>query len=134
MFKIFDEDGNGVLSLNELKKAINFCKECKGRPSFKDEALVILLILANMVETGRTVDFQQFLEINMRLIDLENGSVEDQEVMVSELFKIYDINGDGKITASEIIRIHDFLGISPDLDITAELSFEEFRNYVKQNI
>jgi len=134
VFDTFDEDKNGGLSLEELKLAISFCRECKGRPGYQNEALVVLLTMASKVENGGEVSFEDFIEINARLADLESGESDNTQIVLTELFQIYDTDNDGKISRNEILRIHKFLGVTNDLDTIVELNFEEFKVYILQNI
>lgn len=134
VFDTFDEDQNGSLSLHELKLAISFCRECKGRPDYQNEALVVLLTMASKVENGGEVSFGDFVEINARLADLESGESDHTQIVLTELFQIYDTDNDGKISQSEILRINKFLGVVCDLETSVELDFEEFKVYILKSM
>ena len=136
VFDTFDEDSNGQLSLLELKKAIEFCRECKGREGFKNEALVVLLSMINKVDQGDSVSFEDFVKINTRLMDLENNNDNSEQIVIKELFDIYDKDGNGKISGKEISRIHNFLGVDnlEEIDDDIELNFAEFSDYILANL
>ena len=96
VFKYYDKDGNGKLDMNEFRKyLVNV-----GLNGFDDDAINALAD----DDGDATINFNEF--VNLIKKDkigkiASNTDKFDFLCQISELFKQYDANGDGKITYDE---------------------------------
>ena len=137
LFRRFDIDNNGGLSLNELKNALCSYRYQMRANVNQTKPIILLLALADKVEYGGEASFEQFCDMTETLNELESLD-STMDVMIRELFKIYDKDGDEKISGSEVSRIQSFLGMGGDclqLDFDYDenaqvLDIEKFREYI----
>ncbi|KAJ8541596.1 hypothetical protein K7X08_002412 [Anisodus acutangulus] len=137
MFDKLDEDGDGLVSLDELKGLLDKIGACMGLD--KLQSLV-----------GKTslnyIDFLFFYEAMVKKNNEEKRSQEDNiddnlEDLV-EAFKVFDLNGDGFISCEELQKVLSRLGLWDekegsdcknmihmyDTNLDGVLDFEEFKN------
>ncbi|XP_055835133.1 probable calcium-binding protein CML44 [Solanum dulcamara] len=141
IFDKLDEDGDGLVSLDELKGLLDKIGACTG-----------LEELQSLV--GKTslnfIDFLFFYEAMVKKnngekikedknIDNNNNNLEDDLV---EAFKVFDLNGDGFISCEELQKVLSRLGLWDekegsdcknminmyDTNLDGVLDFEEFKN------
>ncbi|XP_015072874.1 probable calcium-binding protein CML44 [Solanum pennellii] len=140
IFDKLDEDGDGLVSLDELKELLDKIGACTGL----DE-------LQSLV--GKTslnfIDFLFFYEAMLKKnneekikednMNINDNSLEDDLV---EAFKVFDLNGDGFISCEELQKVLSRLGLWDekegsdcknmihmyDTNLDGLLDFEEFKN------
>ncbi|XP_059281777.1 probable calcium-binding protein CML44 [Lycium ferocissimum] len=138
MFDKLDEDGDGLVSLDELKGLLDKIGAC----TRLDE-------LQSLV--GKTslnfMDFLFFYEAMAKKNNEEKRSKEDNiddnfEDDLVEAFKVFDLNGDGFISCEELQKVLSRLGLWDekegsdcknmihmyDTNLDGVLDFEEFKN------
>lgn len=94
-FQIFDTDGDGTISTKELCTAMRSLGQ---NPSEEEIAEIISKVDE---DNSGTVDFNEFLGLMAKkLIEAENE--EDQLI---NLFKLFDRDGNGKISANELLLV-----------------------------
>ncbi|KAF8040129.1 hypothetical protein BT93_B2376 [Corymbia citriodora subsp. variegata] len=128
VFKKFDANGDGKISASELGSILSSL----GHPETEEE-------LAKMIREVDSdgdgfIDFDEFVELNT------NG-VDPAEAMenLRDAFSVYDIDGDGSITAEELHKVMRSIGEEStlaecrkmiggvDSDGDGMISFEEFK-------
>ncbi|KAL3751171.1 hypothetical protein ACJRO7_012052 [Eucalyptus globulus] len=128
VFRKFDANGDGKISASELGSIMSSL----GHPETEEE-------LAKMVREVDSdgdgfIDFDEFVELNTKGVDpaeaMEN---------LRDAFSVYDIDGDGSITAEELHKVMRSLGEENSLaecrkmiggvdsDGDGMISFEEFK-------
>ncbi|KAK4352616.1 hypothetical protein RND71_028134 [Anisodus tanguticus] len=133
MFDKLDEDGDGLVSLDELKGLLDKIGACTGLD--KLQSLV-----------GKTslnyIDFLFFYEAMVKKNNEEKRSQEDNIDDLVEAFKVFDLNGDGFISCEELQKVLSRLGLWDekegsdcknmihmyDTNLDGVLDFEEFKN------
>ncbi|XP_060063077.1 uncharacterized protein LOC132543579 [Ylistrum balloti] len=91
VFKIFDQDGDGVITEQELGIVLNSLGE-----SLSDSDLHDMMLEVDEDGNGE-IDFPEFLSMMSRRMK-DRGSKED----LQEAFRVFDLDGDGFITADEL--------------------------------
>ncbi|KII62065.1 Calmodulin [Thelohanellus kitauei] len=126
-FSLFDKDGDEVISPKELDSVMRSLGQTPTEQEIMD--------MINEVDTDKsgTIDFNEFLLMMVKRLPKVESSVE-----MREAFKVFDKNGDGKITAEELKNVMEKLGEQlqdeqinemikeADLDADGMVSFEEF--------
>ncbi|KAL3339753.1 hypothetical protein AABB24_028393 [Solanum stoloniferum] len=139
IFDKLDEDGDGLVSLDEVKELLDKIGACTGI----DE-------LQSLV--GKTslnfIDFLFFYEAmvkknNEEKIKEDNNIIDNSlEDDLVEAFKVFDLNGDGFISCEELQKVLSRLGLWDekegsdcknmihmyDTNLDGVLDFEEFKN------
>ncbi|KAG5612034.1 hypothetical protein H5410_023315 [Solanum commersonii] len=139
IFDKLDEDGDGLVSLDEVKELLDKIGACTGL----DE-------LQSLV--GKTslnfIDFLFFYEAmvkknNEEMIKEDNNIIDNSlEDDLVEAFKVFDLNGDGFISCEELQKVLSRLGLWDekegsdcknmihmyDTNLDGVLDFEEFKN------
>ncbi|KAK4722054.1 hypothetical protein R3W88_012287 [Solanum pinnatisectum] len=139
IFDKLDEDGDGLVSLDEVKELLDKIGACTGL----DE-------LQSLV--GKTslnfIDFLFFYEAmvkknNEEKIKEDNNIIDNSlEDDLVEAFKVFDLNGDGFISCEELQKVLSRLGLWDekegsdcknmihmyDTNLDGVLDFEEFKN------
>jgi calcium-dependent protein kinase len=95
MFKLIDENSDGVLTLDEIKNGINHCQ-------FKvkmDEDTIIKLFNDMDIDKNGLVNYTEFVSA---LMDYEKNIKKEHLI---ECFRNYDEDNSGKISFSEFCRI-----------------------------
>jgi Ca2+-binding EF-hand superfamily protein len=99
-FKFFDKDGNGSIEMKELQYVL---KRLGVEPTTQEVKEML-----DMIDTDRsgTIEFPEFLNM---LCTAEQEAVDPQQE-VEETFKVFDINGDGFISATEFKSVLTQIG------------------------
>ena len=135
-FDMFDKDGGGTISANEIVKIMkNF-----GYPIKKSEAQKMI---SDIDDNGDgEIDFEEFVTLMEKQI---NFVEETDEELVLRAFKSFDKDHDGKITNYEFKYILTQMGdkfseqelnelfTECDLDINGVLDYQEFINFWKKH-
>jgi len=131
-FSLFDKNGDGAISAAELGKIM----ESLGIKPSKTE----LEDMIHEIDTdgNGTIDFNEFVTLMAR-----QTTTGDKDGEIMEAFKLFDKNGDGKISSEELKEVMVNLGekmgdkeISEmikeaDLDGDGEINYEEFVRMMK---
>ena len=131
-FNLFDKNGDGSISAAELGKIM----ESLGIKPSKTE----LEDMIHEIDTdgNGTIDFNEFVTLMSR-----QSSSGDKDGEIKEAFKLFDKNGDGRISSEELKEVMVNLGekmgdkeISEmikeaDLDGDGEINYEEFVRMMK---
>lgn len=113
-FSLFDKNGDGYISSKELGVVM--------RSLGQNPTEAELLDMINEVDfdgNGR-IDFQEFISMMAR--QMKNPM--DEELELRESFKVFDKNGDGYISASELRHVMTTLG--------EKLSDEEVEEMIRE--
>lgn len=128
-FKLFDKDGNGTIELDELRQVM-----CSLGQSPTESELNQIIADADMDGDG-TIDFDEFIEMMNKQ---ETRDLNDQVENLRRTFEIFDTDGSGKISSTELKQVMEKLGeqlddfqISEmireaDKDGDGEIDFDEF--------
>jgi len=130
VFNLFDKNGDGAISVEELGRIINALGMKLTDMELQD--------MINEIGTdgGEVIDFQQFVSLMGR----QSG---DKETEIREAFKIFDRDGDGRISANELKEVMLNMGEKigdkeiadiikeADLDGDGEISYAEFVRMMK---
>jgi len=98
-FDLFDTDNSGAIDAKELKIAM----QALGFEPSSDE--VAKMVRDIDVDGNATVEFEEFLEMMEGKM-----SGKDPVEEMSKAFKLYDIDGKGKITVGDMQRVAKELG------------------------
>eukprot|EP00760_Papus_ankaliazontas_P028455 PhM_4_TR3720/c0_g1_i1/m.66238/K02183/CALM; calmodulin len=128
-FALFDKDGNGFISSEELGAVM----QSVGQPLTPEE--VQAMLGEADIDRNGTIDFPEFLSLAATKIN----NKEDIERELLETFRFYDVNGAGMISPSNLQYAMAKLGakLTPeeademireaDLDMDGYMNYEEFR-------
>lgn len=128
VFNKFDANGDGKISSSELRSIM-----CSIGQSVSDDEILAMIREVDSDGDG-FIDLGEFIELNTKGIDSD-------EVLVNlrEAFSVYDIDGNGSISADELMEIMRSLGDScsisdcrkmisgVDTDGDGSISFDEFK-------
>ena len=127
-FKALDKNGDGMLSLEEMKEAVN---KSEGLPIFNVDEIFTTL---DTDKSGK-IDYTEFIAASLeKNIFLNEGKLK-------EAFKLFDTDGSGKISRSEITMILGHESTQGELDKLfekydnnkdGEIDFEEFIHMMKK--
>ena len=125
-FEIFDKDGSGTITVEELRQVIvSLGQKCSLKQA-KD------MIAEVDTDKNETIEFDEFVQMMLK----KRGDPKDE---LFEAFKTFDKNGDGKISHSELKEVMKNMGSemddaeidqmisAADTDGDHEISFEEFK-------
>ncbi len=90
-FHIFDKDGDGLITTKELGTVMRSL----GQNLSEDELKAIIEEVD--VDKSGTIDFQEFL--NLMIWKMQESGIEEE---LMEAFKVFDRDGNGKISAHEL--------------------------------
>ena len=128
MFKSFDKDGNGKITFDELKIALQNIGDYK-----TDKEIRAMINEVDLDKNG-TIEFNEFAIY----FDKEIGKMQTRRDEMLTIFNSFDINKDGYITFDELQTVFSNLGetMSPesikdmikevDLNHDEKLDFNEF--------
>ncbi|GFR41102.1 hypothetical protein Agub_g1747 [Astrephomene gubernaculifera] len=126
-FSLFDKDGNGRITTNELGTVMRSLGQ---NPTQADLEQMIREVDK---DGSGTVEFQEFVLLMQR-----QQAVPDQEESLREAFKMFDRDGNGKISAQELKHVMTNLGEAltdeevddmikeADVDNDGMVNYEEF--------
>jgi len=134
-FDMFDKDGSGTISVNEIVKIMkNF-----GYPIKKSEAQKMISDIDD--NSDGEIDFEEFVT----LMEKQTNTVEEtEEELVLRAFKSFDKDHDGKITNYEFKYLLTQMGnkfsdeelnqlfTECNLDINGVLDYQDFINFWKK--
>lgn len=126
-FSLFDKDGDGYISNNELGSVLRSLGQCPTQAEVQD--------MINEVDCDGNglIDFDEF--VNLMQNKLSN---EDKEQELVEAFKVFDKNGDGFISLQELKFTLTTIGekltedecnqmmAEADMDNDGRINFNEF--------
>ncbi|MCQ2816650.1 MAG: protein kinase [archaeon] len=133
VFKAMDTNGDGMLSLEEIKAGIaQISKESPGLKMSEVEA-----VFASIDTDGSgVIDYNEFLAATL------TNSIENDEKALRDAFNMFDIDGSGKISKEEVATIFKS---TPDAEYIkkifkkydkngdGEIDFDEFMIMMKDN-
>ncbi|KAL8161213.1 hypothetical protein V2J09_012702 [Rumex salicifolius] len=128
VFKKFDSKGDGKICSSELKSIMSSLGQ-----SVSEEEIVSMIREVDSDGDG-FIDLREFIELNTKEVDSE-------EIMscLREAFSVYDMDGNGSISAEELMEVMRGLGdectvadcrkmiSAVDSDGDGNISFEEFK-------
>ena len=133
-FSLFDADGSGTISVEELGEVLRSVGQ-----NCSDDEIKALLTEADMDDDG-VIDFPEFLTLVAEKMERA-----DNDVDMRDTFQFYDINGTGLITPSNLQYAMGKLGLrmtaeeademirEADLDGDGKMNFDEFRKMMVVN-
>ena len=93
-FILFDKNGDGVISINELRTVMRSLGQSPTKSELKD-----LMDEADVDGNGK-IDFSEFLTMMAEIM-----AESDMEQQLREAFRVFDKDGDGFVTARELRQI-----------------------------
>ncbi|KAK1326642.1 Calcium-dependent protein kinase 28 [Acorus calamus] len=131
-FDAIDVDKNGVISLEEMRHALE-----KDLPWRLKESRVVEILQAIDSNTDGLVDFSEFVAATLHVHQLEEHDSEKWLLRSQAAFEKFDVDRDGYITPEEL-RLHTGLkgSIDPlleeaDVDKDGKISLPEFRRLLR---
>ena len=128
-FKVFDEDGSGAISADELAKVMTSLGQSPGETELRD------MIKEVDVDLSGTIDFEEF----KALMVTTKG---DRQSRLQLAFSVFDVDGSGQISADELRSVMSQFGLTDqelddiikevDHDGDASIDFEEFCKLVPE--
>ncbi|XP_066279452.1 calmodulin-A-like isoform X1 [Branchiostoma lanceolatum] len=105
-FNLFDKDGDGLISLEELWTAM------RDMGQFTSEEDLRELLHEVDPDGGMTIQFEDFVVILSSILKAEADVClpEDEEDELREAFKLFDKEGNGYITSSDLRQVLNCLG------------------------
>jgi calmodulin len=131
-FSVFDKDGDGTITLDEL----SIVMKSLGRNATREE---LKAMIAEVDDDGSgEIEFDEFLRLMTSKIN-DGDTVEEMR----EAFLVFDRDRSGSVTASELKHVMNNFGETvtdeeveamiqqADADGDGELSFEDFYQFIK---
>lgn len=128
VFKKFDANGDGKISASELGSIMSSL----GHPETEEELAKMICEVDS--DGDGFIDFDEFVELNTKGVDPDEAMEN-----LRDAFSVYDIDGNGSITAEELHKVLRSLGEESSLaecrrmiggvdsDGDGMISFEEFK-------
>ncbi|KAL9318567.1 hypothetical protein ACSQ67_015084 [Phaseolus vulgaris] len=128
-FCLFDRDGDGCITMEELASAIRVLNQNNPRK----EELQVMMSEVDMNGNGM-IDFGQFLNLMARKMKKQSETEEE----LKEAFRLFDQDQDGYISPTELLSVMRNIGEKitekeleemirvADLDGDGRLNYEEF--------
>lgn len=131
-FKIFDKDGDGKIDRQELGTVMRALGQNPTQREIDD--------LVNEMDQNNdaAINFAEFLTMMARQV-----KEQDVEAEILEAFKVFDADGDGKISQAELVRVLTTIGEkltedeakqmlqAADTDSDGQIDIEEFARVLK---
>ncbi|GFQ05050.1 calcium-dependent protein kinase 28 [Phtheirospermum japonicum] len=131
-FDAIDVDKNGVISLEEMRQALE-----KDLPWKMKDSRVLEILQAIDSNTDGLVDFSEFVAATLHVHQLEEHNSEKWQHRSQAAFEKFDVDRDGFITPEEL-KMHTGLrgSIDPlleeaDIDKDGRISLSEFRRLLR---
>ena len=125
-FNIFDKDGSGTITVEELRQVmVNMGQKCTIAEAKR-------MIAEVDTDNNQTIELREFIEMMLK----KTANPKDE---LYEAFKTFDKDGNGKISHSELKLVMKNMGnnmddseidqmiLAADMDGDHEISFEEFK-------
>lgn len=126
-FSAYDKNGDGRITLQELRQAL---EELDEAPT--DAELRTLMLKAD-ADGNQSIDFAEFLAFMRRRMS-QRGAQDE----IRDAFDVFDRNGDGLVSIDELLQVMEILGETmsrqeaedslrrADSDGDGQLTYEEF--------
>ncbi|KAL8472432.1 hypothetical protein ACS0TY_028962 [Phlomoides rotata] len=131
-FDAIDVDKNGVISLEEMRQALE-----KDLPWKMKDSRVLEILQAIDSNTDGLVDFSEFVAATLHVHQLEEHNLDKWQQRSQAAFEKFDVDRDGFITPEEL-KMHTGLrgSINPlleeaDIDKDGRISLSEFRRLLR---
>mmetsp|Transcript_9279 Transcript_9279/g.18913 ORF Transcript_9279/g.18913 Transcript_9279/m.18913 type:complete len:141 (-) Transcript_9279:2103-2525(-) len=98
-FSLFDLDGDGFITADELKEALKVLGDTPA------DQVIAAAIDEVDADGSKTIDFAEFLTLMARKMRQKEQTLE-----LLSAFKIIDRNGDGLIESADIVEVMEALG------------------------
>ncbi|MEM9926528.1 MAG: EF-hand domain-containing protein [Cyanobacteria bacterium P01_D01_bin.50] len=128
-FKVFDADGSGGISTEELGQVMRSLGQSPSNTELRD------MIKAVDVDLSGTIDFKEFKTLMV-------STQGDRKSRLKLAFSVFDENGSGEITTNELHNVMSQFGLTDkeldemikvvDGDGDASINFEEFMKLVPE--
>ena len=128
-FKVFDADGNGGISTEELGEVMRSLGQSPSKTELRD------MIKAVDVDLSGTIDFEEFKTLMV-------STQGDRKSRLKLAFSVFDENDSGQITTNELHNVMSQFGLTDkeldemikevDSDGDASIDFEEFMKLVPE--
>ncbi|CAH1794489.1 unnamed protein product [Owenia fusiformis] len=127
-FQLFDKDGDGRISIEEVKTVVSSLQQDIDEDQLQE--------MFNEVDTdgSGSIELEEFVQMMCSY----RGSWQDPELEMKQAFKMFDKDGDGVISATELRSVMASLGESmtreeveelikdADIDGDNQVNYEEF--------
>ncbi|XP_065000166.1 uncharacterized protein LOC135633995 isoform X1 [Musa acuminata AAA Group] len=116
VFSLFDKDGDGHITLEELRTII---RSLGREPTLQELQDMIREV---DVDGNGTIEFDEFMNvIAMRTKEAAEAEAEEE---LREAFKVFDIDNNGYISPSELMSVMTNLGEEVTKEIAAQMIME----------
>ncbi|CAL9186092.1 unnamed protein product [Musa hybrid cultivar] len=115
VFSLFDKDGDGHITLEELRTII---RSLGREPTLQELQDMIREV---DVDGNGTIEFDEFLNVMAMRTKATEAEAEEE---LREAFKVFDIDNNGYISPSELMSVMTNLGEEVTKEIAAEMIME----------
>nr|XP_043617219.1 calcium-binding protein CML24-like [Erigeron canadensis] len=138
VFKKFDANGDGKISITELRSILN----ALGTVTSEEELKIVMEEIDK--DGDGYIDLNEFIQFQRGGCALGGDHAVDDEKELREAFDLYDQNKNGKISANELHSVLKSLGekstlkeckqmiASVDVDGDGSVNFEEFKKMMNK--